>query len=569
MTRLVLDPVTRVGGHLRLEVELADGVVADAWVTGTMYRGVERILEGRDARDAWLYAQRVCGSCGIAHAITSARAVEQAVGITIPANARLVRNLMAGAQIVIDHAAGFYQSQALDWVDLASALDADPAATSTLARALSDRPTTSESELRAVQQRLTGMLGSTTPGPFAHAPWGHPAYALSPEANLMIAAHYLEALDWRREMMRFQVILGGKSPHPQTFLVGGMALAPEWGGPVHPSSGEHLWDLETASPAAISANGLADLGRLIDQMTAFIEGVYVPDVGAIMKAYGGRTTIEAGRGHFLSFGDFAEDDTPRPTLFMPRGRVMGADLSSVVQADETGVGESVDHSWYTSGADDGVLGDPHEARTEPVYSGPTPPFTSLEGFERYSWVKSPRYEDDVMEVGPLARLLVGIASPGEASGALSRAASEIGLDAENLFGSLGRTVARALEARSVARRLGTWLADLRVNLGSGDLAFADLSHWDTETWPREAEGVAIGESARGAVGHWVTIRDHRIERYQIVDATTWNGSPRDRRGRRGAIEQALIGTPVVDPNRPLELLRIVRSFDPCLTCAVH
>ncbi len=570
MTRLVIDPVSRIGGHLRLEVEVTQGAVSDAWTSGTMYRGIERILEGRDARDAWLYAQRVCGTCGIAHAIASVRAVENAIGVTIPRNARLLRNLMAGTQLVVDHAAGFYLSQSLDWVDMASALDADPAATSILARSLSDWPNSSPAYFKAVQQRLATVLRSEQPGPFAHAYWGHPAYAMPPTSSLVVAAHYLEALDWRRSMMRAQVILGGKSPHPQTFLVGGMALAPDWGGPTRPSPGEHLWDLETKSPAALSADGLSEVGTLIDQARSFVEQVYVPDVVSIMKEYGGWARIGRGIGHYLAFGEFPEDDSGRPTLLLPRGRIMGRDLSSVVQVGQTGVGESVDHSWYASGADDGALSNPLDGRTEPRYAGPKPPFATLAGFDRYSWVKAPRYEDDPMEVGPLARLLVAsVADAGDAPGALSRAVSQIGLGPEALFSTLGRTVARAVESQVVANRLGAWLADLKENLAVGDLAIADISRWDVETWPRDAQGFALGESARGAVGHWVSIRDHRIERYQIVDATTWNGSPRDRRGRRGAMEQALIGSPVVDPDRPVEILRTVRSFDPCLACAVH
>jgi len=569
MTRLVIDPVSRVGGNLRVEVELTAGTVTDAWTSATMYRGIERTLVGRDARDAWLYAQRVCGTCGITHAIASARAVENALGIAIPRNARLLRNLMAGTQLVVDHAAGFYLSQSLDWVDLASALDADPASTSTLARSLSDWPSSSPSYFGSVQQRLATLVRSDQPGPFAHASWGHPAYALPPDANLMVAAHYLEALDWRRRIMRIQVLLGGKSPHPQTFLVGGMAVAAAWGGPMRPSPGEHQWDLETASPAALSANGLSDISGLIDEARAFAEQVYVPDVTMIVKAYAGRSPIDAGIGHYLSFGDFAEDDSERPTLLLPRGRVMGNDLSGVVAVSETGVGESVDHSWYTTGADDGTLVAPGVGRTEPRYAGPRPPFDTLEGFDRYSWVKAPRYEDDPMEVGPLARLLVAVASPGATPHALARAVSQVGLEPEALFSSLGRTVARATESLFVANRLGPWLTNLKDDLAAGDLAMADISMWDVASWPAEARGFALAESARGAVGHWVTIRNHRIASYQIVDATTWNGSPRDARGRRGAIEQALIGTPVVDPDRPIEILRTIRSFDPCLTCAVH
>jgi len=570
MTRLAIDPVSRVGGHLRLEVEVTRGAVSDAWTTGTMYRGIERIIEGRDPRDAWLYAQRVCGTCGPAHALASVRAVENALGVTIPRNARLIRNLLAGVQLVVDHAAGFYLMQAPDWVDLASALDADPTATSSLARSLGDWPNSSPAFFTAARQRLATVLDSEQPGSFADGPWGHPAYALRPESDLVIAAHYLEALEWRRKMMRVPVILGGKSPHPQTYVMGGMALAPEWGGPSRPAPGEHLWGLETKSPAALSSESLSDVSALIDEAKTFVEQVYIPDVISIMKGYSEWGQLGGGIGHYLAFGEFPEDDTERPALLLPRGRVMGRDLSAVVQVDQSGVGESVDHSWYTSGAEDGALRHPWDARTEPRYAGPKPPFTTLEGFDRYSWVKSARYEDDPMEVGPLSRLLVASASNvGDAGGALAAAISEAGLAPEALFSTLGRTVARAIEARVVVDRLGGWLADLKAGLASGDLAIADISMWDVQTWPTQARGWALGETPGGAVGHWVEIRDRRIEHYEIVDATTWNGSPRDARGRRGAMEQALVGTPVVDPDRPLEILRTARSFGPCFSCAVH
>jgi len=570
MTRLVLDPISRIDGHLRVEVELANGAVTDAWTSGTMYRGLERVLEGRDARDAWLIAQRLCGTCGTAHAQAAVRAVERALGLRIPTNARLLRNLLAGTQLVVDHAAGFYLQQALDWIDLASALTADPGATSSLARSLSDWPNSSAAYFKAIQQRLGTVLRSSQPGPFANASWGHPAYVLRPEANLTVAAHYLEALDWRRRIMRGHVILGGKSPHPQTYLVGGMSLAPEWGGPARPVPGAHLWDLQRQSPSGLSADGLAELGSLIAEARTFVEQVYLADVLSIMKEYRGWAKIGRGIGHYLAFGEFPEDDSDRPALALQRGRIMDGDLSGVVAVGEMGVGESVDHSWYTSGAQDGDLRHPSEGRTEPRYAGPRPPFATLAGFDRYSWVKSPRYEDDPMEVGPLARLLVStVSGASDIRNALGDATARLGLEPEGLFSTLGRTVARAVEAQVVVGRLGAWLGDLRENLASGDLAIADITMSDVATWPHDAAGWAIGESPRGAVGHWVSIRDHRIERYQIVDATTWNGSPRDTRGRRGAMEQALIGTPVADPDCPIEILRTIRSFGPCLSCAVH
>ena len=570
MTRLVLDPVTRVGGHLRVEVDIADGLVADAWCSGTMYRGLERLLEGRDARDAWLMAQRICGSCGTAHALASVRAVENALGLQVPMNARLLRNLLEGTQLVVDHAAGFYQSQALDWIDLDAAVVADPAATSRLARSLSDWPNSTGAYFQAVRQRLASVVGSAQPGPFGGRWGGHPAYHLRPEASLMVAAHYLEALDWRRRVMRSHVILGGKSPHPQTFLVGGMSLAPEWSGPSRPVQGEHQWNLEKQAPPALSADGLADLATILGEVRTFAEQVYLADVQAILAEYGDWTAVGRGIGHYLAFGEYPEDDSNRPDLRFQRGRVMDRDISTLVVAGESGVGESVDHSWYTYGTADGALRVPADGRTEPRYAGPRPPYATLAGFDRYSWVKAPRYEDDPMEVGPLARLLVATAAGDSVTrSALGAATLRVGIQPDGLFSTLGRTLARAVEAVLVAERLDPWFQSLKQNLAAGDMAMADITLWDVDSWPREAEGWAVGESPGGAIGHWLSIRDHRIERYQIVDASTWNISPRDTRGRRGALEEALVGTPLADPERPLEILRTVRSFAPCLTCGVH
>jgi [NiFe] hydrogenase large subunit/hydrogenase large subunit len=368
-------------------------------------------------------------------------------------------------------------------------------------------------------------------------------------------------------MLRLHTWLGGKSPHPQAYLVGGMAAAPPWGGPTRPVVGEHAWSLDRETPPALGTDGLASIGFLLDEMATFVTGVYVPDVLALVHAYRDTAAMGSGTGHYLAFGAYPEDGSDRPALLLPRGRVMDRDVASLVQAGQSGVAESLAHAWYRE--DGSALVHPGEARTEPAYSGPRPPFTTLAGADRYSWVKAPRYEDDPMEVGPLARMLVGSAAgqAGAAAG-LRRAADALG-GAAGLFGTLGRLAAAAAEAQILVARLPDWLDALKANLASGDLAVADVTTWASGAWPRRAEGASIAESARGAVGHWVSIADGRIERYQVVDATTWNASPRDGRGRRGALEQALVGTPVADPDRPVEILRTVHSFDPCLACGVH
>ena len=569
MTRIAIDPVSRIGGHLRVEVDLAEGLVQDAWCSATMFRGIELILEGRDARDAWLFAQRICGPCGSAHATASVRAVEQALALTIPSNARHVRNVLLGSLFVANHIVHFYQRQALDWVDVPSALEADVAATATLARSLSDWPSSTPAYFSGVKEQLRQLGGSGQLGPLAQGGSGHPAYRLPSVANLLILAHYLEALEWQRSVNRIQTLLGGKSPHPQTFLVGGMALAPEWTGPRRPM-GEHPWGTGRTTPAALSQEGLAEIRALIQHATSFIDGVLLPDVLLIASHYPDWAEIGSGLGNYLSFGAFPEDDSTSPSFLMPAGRVMDGDPSVAFEADQSGVAETVAHAYYTDRlGDDDALRQPWDGGTVPRYAGPTPPIATLEGSNKYSWLKAPRYFDDPMEVGPLARTLVAYASgANDVRSVVDAVCASLGSTPSILSGTLGRTIARAIEAKVIVGRMPAWLADLKANL-AGNLALVDISRWEPGSWPPDARGWAVVESPRGSVGHWVTLRGHRVERYQVVDATTWNASPRDNRGRRGALEQALVGTPVIDRDHPVEIMRIVHAFDPCPACGVH
>jgi len=569
MSRIAIDPVTRIGGHLRIEAEVANGVVADAWSSGTMFRGLELILRGRDPRDAWLLAQRVCGSCTGVQALASVRAVEHALGVTVPRNARLVRNIIAGTQYLLDHVLHFYHLHALDWVDVESALRADPAATSTLAHSWSGWPQSSTADFRDARDRLQRFVSSGQLGPFANGPWGHPAYRLSAEANLLVVAHYLQALDWHRRVSRIHTILGGKNPHPQTFLVGGMALTPPWGGPSR-GPGEHPQQVEKGVPSALSAASLTEIGDLITAAKSFVIQVYAPDVLLVAGHYPEWAALGAGIGNYLSYGEFPEDDTAEPALFLPRGRVMGRVMARVEAVDQAGVTETVAHSWYTHDGDVEVPLNPIDGRTNARYAGPALPYSTLAGSEKYSWLKAPRYLDQPMEVGPLARVLVAfVEGREEVRTAVEQAITALDVGPDALFGTLGRIVARSVEAQVIANRLGGWHEKLTENLAGGDLAFADLGRWDPGSWPQEARGWSLGEAPGGALGHWVTIRDRTIQNYQIVDASTWNGSPRDGTGRRGAWEEALVGTPVADPDRPLEILRTLHSFDPCTACGVH
>ncbi len=553
MTRIAIDPITRIEGHLRIEVEVENGVVRDAWSSGTMFRGMELILRGRDPRDAWLFAQRACGVCTTVHALASVRSVENALGLKIPTNARLVRNLIAGSQFVQDHVIHFYHLHALDWVDVVSALSADPAATSRLAQSISEWPLSSASYFKGVQDRLKAFVASGQLGPFANGYWGHPAYRLPPEANLMAVAHYLEALDWQRQVIRIHALLGAKNPHPQTYLVGGMALA-----------------LDPNSPTALNARGLSEIAELIAQAKRFVDQVYIPDVLAVAGFYKDWAGIGQGIGNYMSYGEFPEDDSGQPSAFyLPRGRIMGRDITKVEPVDQLDVGETVAHSWYTYSDGDETLKHPWDGETNPTYTGPTPPFEHIET-DKYSWLKSPRYRDEPMEVGPLARMLVAYAAgQAEVKTAVDHVLRALRVEPQALFSTLGRIAARAIETQVIANRLGRWLADLEANLATGDLAIADVTKWDPTSWPAEAQGWGFEEAPRGSLGHWVKIAGETIENYQLVVPSTWNGSPRDQKGRRGAWEEALVGTPVADPAKPLEVLRTVHSFDPCMACAVH
>jgi hydrogenase large subunit len=549
MTKIVIDPITRIEGHLRIEVEVEGGQVTNAWSSSTMFRGIETILKGRDPREAWVFTQRFCGVCTTVHALASVRAVENALGIEVPDNARILRNLIAGSQFIQDHVIHFYHLHALDWVDIVSALDADPAGTAQLAQSISDWPKSSADYFKGVQDRIKAFVGSGQLGPFANAYWGHPAYKLPPEANLMAVAHYLEALDWQREYIRVHALLGGKNPHLQTFLVGGMST------PIDPNS-QH----------ALNADSIALLKGLQAQANQFVKQVYLPDVLAVAPFYLDWAGIGGGVGNFLCYGDFPEADG---TLLFPAGAIMNQDLSQVIPVDQQDISEYVTHSWY-SYDDDNQPKHPLEGKTNPNYTGPKPPYDYLETDGKYSWVKAPRFKDEPMEVGPLAHMLVAYASGHAPSQAVvDSVLGALGVGPEVLFSTLGRTAARCIETVVIADKMSDWIDELAANMGRGDLDIHESSLWDPENWPAEAVGFGLHEPPRGSLGHWIHIKDKKIHNYQAVVPSTWNASPRDANGKMGPYEAALIGTPIADPEKPLEVLRTIHSFDPCLACAVH
>lgn len=517
-----------------------------------MFRGIERILQGRDPRDAWYFTQRLCGVCTTVHSIASIRSVENALGIRIPPNAELIRNLIMGIQNVQDHVIHFYHLHALDWVDITSALKADPARTAELAASLSDWPLNSPTYFKGVQAKLSAFVSRGRLGPFANAYWGHPAYKLPPEANLMATAHYLEALEWQKDVIRIHAILGSKNPHPQTFLVGGMAIA-----------------VDPDSQTALNANKLEEIRLLLGKAREFVEKVYIPDLLAVASFYKEWAGIGGGVGNYLCYGEFPADNSGKPeVLWIPRGIILNRDLSRLHPVEQDKITEYVDHSWYEGKP--GTALHPWDGETDYKYTGPKPPYEYLNTDEKYSWVKAPRYADLPMEVGPLARCLVAYASGHkEVKPVVDLVLSKLQVGPEALFSTLGRTAARGIETLVIAQKLPQWLDALVANIKGGDLSIHNNEKWDPDTWPAEAKGFGWHEAPRGSLGHWIRIKDQKIANYQAVVPSTWLASPRDAKGQRGPYEAALQGTPLADPKRPLEILRTVHSFDPCLACAVH
>jgi [NiFe] hydrogenase large subunit/hydrogenase large subunit len=553
-TKVVVDPITRIEGHLRIEVQQEDGRIADAWASSTQFRGIELIMQGRDPRDAWAFTQRICGVCTVVHAVASLRAVEDALDIRIPPNANTIRNLVHGMQFIQDHVIHFYHLHALDWVDVVSALSADPEGTARIARSISPWPNNSATHFREVQDRVRRFVESGQLGIFSNGYWGHPAYKLPPEVNLLAVAHYLEALDWQRDVIRLHTIFGGKNPHPN-FVVGGMASA-----------------INLDGTATINAARLTDIQGMITRARQFVEQVYWPDLLAIAGFYKEWAAIGGGVGNYLSPGEFPEDDVRNlDSLYFPRGIILARNLNEVLPYDHMKVKEYITHSWYEYSGGDEVGLHPYEGETTARYTGPPTPWEYLQDGDKYTWMKAPRYEDRPMEVGPLARALVAYASGHEGVQELANEAlGRLEVGPEALFSTLGRTAARGIETVLLARKMEDWFNNLIVRVRSGDTATFTREKWDPSTWPATAEGYGYLDAPRGSLGHWVQIQDGRISRYQCVVPSTWNCSPRDGQGQMGPYEAALTDNhPLVDPERPIEILRTIHSFDPCMACGVH
>lgn len=570
--KVVVDPVTRIEGHLRMQAVLDENnVIVDAMSTGTMWRGLEVILKGRDPRDAWAFVERVCGVCTGIHALSAVRAVEDALGIQIPKNANIIRNLMNATLYSQDHLTHFYQLHGCDWIDVVSALSADPKKTSEIQQSISTHALSSPAYFKEVQDRLKAFVASGQLGIFANAYWGNPGYKLPPEINLLGVTHYLESLDFQREIVKVHAIVGGKNPHPN-YLVGGVPC------PINMSD-------TGAQGIMINQVWMNFLRDVAKSTIRFIDEVYYPDLMAMQAYYKDWYKIGGGLANknLLCYGDFPAyaNDMSEKSLVMPNGAVIDGKFDQILPVDlkdPNQIKEFVDHSWYSYPKPDEGL-HPWEGITDPNfdlgkagvdYEGTKTDIKWLTTNARYSWIKAPRWNGHAMETGPLARMVVAYAKKMPRQKELvDRALAQAGVPVEALFSTLGRTLCRGLEAKMCAQLMLEYVDELEANIKAGDEVAANMDKWEPSTWPKECKGVGQCEAPRGALGHWCVIKDGVIENWQAVVPSTWNASPRDTKGQLGAYEAALLGTPVAVADQPLEILRTIHSFDPCLACATH
>jgi len=527
--RIVIDPITRIEGHLRIEVEIENGKVKDAWSSGQMFRGIEMMLKGRDPRDAHHFVQRSCGVCTYVHALSSVRAVEDACGIEIPENARIIRNLLHGAQYQHDHIVHFYHLHALDWVDIVSALSADSVKTAKLSENVSGRPQKS-AYFKEVQAKLKTFVNSGQLGPFNNAYWGHSAYKLPPEANLMAASHYLEGIKLQAKAARMHAIFGGKNPHPQSLVVGGVT-----------------------SVADLTPERINEFAAIWKETKAFVDEVYIPDLLAVASFYKDWGSIGGNNNTFVAYGDFPQRGI-NYDLLIPAGVLM--DTLRPLPLNTNKITEDVTRGWYESG----YAKHPYDGETKPIRGE-----TTYNTDDKYSWMKAPRYDGRAAEVGPLARALVAYAKGVPAFKTLvAYVLKTLNIEVKHLFSTLGRTAARGIETVVIGNAMEGWIEELKSNI-----AFGNKKTYQPWSMPDTGKGFGLNDVPRGALGHWIEIDGGRIKNYQYVVPSTWNLGPRDSKDNKGPVERSLIGTPVADPKQPLEILRTVHSYDPCIACAVH
>jgi hydrogenase large subunit len=555
MARIVVDPITRIEGHLRIEAVVENGVITDAFSSSTMVRGIEKILRGRDPRDAWAMCERLCGVCTGIHALASVRAVEDALKISVPPTAELIRNLMTCTLNIHDHVVHFYHLHALDWVDVINALKADPKKAAELAGSFSKWDKNTPAYFAEVQEKIKKFAASGL-GIFANGYWGHPAYKLPPEVNLIGVAHYLDALEWQKEIVKIHAVFGGKNPHPN-YLVGGVPCS-----------------INLDEVSAINSERLNLVARQVQLADEFVNEVYIPDLLAVASFYKDWTKWGGGLKNYLAYGEFPTKGYSQVDAFkIPRGVVLGRDLTKVHPVnprDPSEIQEFITHSWYDYDGGDAKGLHPWAGETNIHYTGPKPPFEQLDVASKYSYIKTPRWKETPMEVGPLSRLIVGYAAGrADIKEAVDQTLGKLGAPKEALFSTLGRTAARGIDCILSMNYMKEFFAELMDRVKGHETSTFNGEKWEPKSWPADAEGVGLAEAPRGALAHFIKIHNGAIENYQMVVPTTWNGSPRDGKQQRSAFEESLVGTPVARLDQPLEILRTIHSFDPCVACSVH
>ncbi|WP_419768785.1 nickel-dependent hydrogenase large subunit [Arcobacter sp.] len=550
--RIIVDPITRIEGHLRIEVEIDENnVIKNAFASSTLWRGLETIVKNRDPRDAGFLMQRICGVCTFSHYRAGIEAVEDALNITPPLNAKLTRSLMNQALFMHDHLVHFYHLHGLDWVDITSALKADPAKASKEAFKYTKYPiATGENDLVKVKDRVKEFAARGELGPFANAYWGHETFRLTPEQNLIALSHYLKALEVQRTAAQLMAMFGGKQPHPQSLTVGGVTC---------------VMDL-------LDPSRMAEYLTKYKEVSNFIEHAYCADILMAGQAYAKEPSVTAKAGT-MNFMSHKEMQLNRTEFLFDTGIILNGDLSKVHPINEDLITEEATHSWYK---DDEPL-HPYDGKTNPNYTGMSEAMTiGAEGKEvhskvidekgKYSWIKSPRYDGKAMEVGPLASVLVSYASGNKRIVKIvDEFLEQTGLPTEALFTTLGRTAARALQVKAIIENgletFDTLIENLKVDQETYTTYKIDKD--------KEYKGRFIGDVPRGMLSHWIRIKNGVVENYQAVVPSTWNAGPEDSTGLKGPYESNLIGLKVKDITQPLEIIRVIHSFDPCIACAVH
>ena len=537
--KIVIDPITRIEGHLRVEIEIDENnIVQEAWVSGQLFRGIEIILKDRDPRDAGLLAGRICGVCTNSHFRAAVSSVEDAYSLELPKNAEIVRDLMAMALFIQDHVVHFYHLHLLDFVDITSALNADAKLTYKEAFKYSDEPFhNSYTHYEATLEKLSKFIKAGKLGPFSNAYWGHKAYKLTPSQNLILFSHYLEALKFQTEISKAVAIFGGKTPHPQSIVVGGV----------------------TSVADILNPQRLNDYLFIIKKAKDFIDRAYLPDTKLLAIAYRDEIKAGVGRscGNFMSVGGYEFEGEKK--LFCD-GIIYNHNFNTIEDFNELKISEEIDRAWYENESSQNNI-----KYTDLNKDGS---LKTAKNDDKYSWIKAPRYDGNVMETGPLARVLISYTKENRLiKSFVNEFLEATNLEILDLSSSIGRNAARAIETSYICEYTFKLISRLIQN----------IKYYDTETWvkfnfdslKKNAKGRAFLEVPRGTLSHFINIENKKIQNFSVIAPTTWNATPKNFDGIRGPYEAALIGLRITDPLKPLEILRVLHSFDPCLACAVH